>query len=258
MKKIISFSFFNLCLILVISCEIKNKEHLFLTGEMVFEEQNIISNGKVFNSSIEDYIKLSKKMFKSLDASKTENSTLKSIESEVNESIKQDLIKKYSHVKKKEYVFKFLDSIILYYNNDRYYEAINRKTNLVDRYITNDSTKINKESSKSYKYFNEKNLSISTVEYRDSVKKIKGYNCYKVIFSIGSSKELKSINREFYELSNHIKEKYELYVTDKIKLKYHPTFKYKSILDKYFPLEIKKSSNLFEGVYTQYKLVNIK
>jgi len=50
---------------------------------------------------------------------------------------------------------------------------------------------------------------------------------------------------------------YELYVTDKIRCKYHPYFNYRSILENYYPLEIIERDNLIEGVEVQYKLIKL-
>lgn len=257
MKKIIKFFVFTLFLKLIVSCSSTNFKEPFLKGEMIFEEKNIIDNNAVFNSSIHKYIELSNKLINSLDT--TKNSFLKSIELDVNKMMKQELLNKYSTKKKISHFYEISDSTILYYKNNSFFDLINRETNSVNTFRRKDSIKLNTEE-KPYEYIYDESLNYIIKEYKDSIKVINGYKCFKVVFTfdVSSSKELKKFNKNLYELFSHIEEKYELYVTDKIKLKYHPTFKYKTILEKYYPLEIIKSSNLIDGVYTEYKLVSLK
>ena len=59
-------------------------------------------------------------------------------------------------------------------------------------------------------------------ENREIKKRIAGYDCFQIL--------LENIKNKMI---------IELYVTEEIKLNYHPNFNYKEILDKYYPLNIK-------------------
>ncbi|MHA7056099.1 hypothetical protein ACWGOQ_0002695 [Aquimarina sp. M1] len=72
------------------------------------------------------------------------------------------------------------------------------------------------------------------IEHRLDIKNIKGYECFRIV--VEGLKEL--------DQNHEILTTYEMYVTEKIKCKYHPVLEAKSFLEQYYPLEIRTSATL--------------
>ena len=62
------------------------------------------------------------------------------------------------------------------------------------------------------------------------------FECFKIVLIV--TENTKNSDEEFVGLFRDAKTIYELYVSDKIRCKYHPYFNYRSILENYYPLEI--------------------
>lgn len=72
------------------------------------------------------------------------------------------------------------------------------------------------------------------VEDRLDIKKIKGYECFRIVVE----------GLQEFDQNHEILTTYEMYVTKKIKCKYHPVLEAKSFLEQYYPLEIRTSAIL--------------
>lgn len=114
--------------------------------------------------------------------------------------------------------------------------------------IAKDSTSIILENIP-YQYSQNEIIKIN--EFRDEIKTINGFKCFKIImlFRLNSNDE-----DEFESFMQQYLHKKELWVTDKIKCNYHPVINDEEILSKYYPLEILESNEIIEGLVTSYKL----
>lgn len=95
---------------------------------------------------------------------------------------------------------------------------------------------------------NESLWSITGIEEnKKETKIIKDFKCFKVIMSYFNLEEPPG----FKSLLNVI----ELWVTEDIKSKFHPYVKCKEILEKYYPLHIKRTVKGVEGMHTNYEII---
>lgn len=101
---------------------------------------------------------------------------------------------------------------------------------------------IEDKSNHTFQYSNNKIIEIK--EYKEEKKVINGYNCYKVIYSF---KDLNDDSSYFIIIR-------EIWVTDKIKTLFHPVVMEKSILEKYYPMQILEYSDELKGFQTNYTL----
>lgn len=99
----------------------------------------------------------------------------------------------------------------------------------------------------------EKNEMVKLTEFRDEIKSINGYNCFKVIYNSNESSQ-----SDFVFMSTILTTTRELWVTDKIKCKFHPVIDESEILEKYYPLEIIEYSDSMKGFETIYKLEKLE
>ncbi len=93
-------------------------------------------------------------------------------------------------------------------------------------------------------YFFIKESGFEIIEYRNIKKEIAGFECFKVVVRV-------------LENTPNTKEyiTYNLFVTEKISSLYHPTFNIKSVLEKYYPLEINESNSSIKGIETISKMI---
>lgn len=87
---------------------------------------------------------------------------------------------------------------------------------------------------------------INTQEFKNEKKVINGFECFKIVMYYFNLKQDPGLNK-LLNIS-------ELWVTDKIKSKFHPIIKSSEILDKYYPLEIKNRTKNVEGMFTIYEI----
>uniref|UniRef100_UPI004048EFFC hypothetical protein n=1 Tax=Gelidibacter sp. TaxID=2018083 RepID=UPI004048EFFC len=101
-----------------------------------------------------------------------------------------------------------------------------------------------------YTYSNNKILDIK--EFRDEIKVINGFQCFKVVYSYqidGMDKE-----DDFADFMKNYPQTREVWVTKSIKSLFHPVINDKEIIEKYYPLEIKEYSDSIKGMETIYTL----
>lgn len=97
----------------------------------------------------------------------------------------------------------------------------------------------------------EKNEIIKLTEYKNDIREINGFNCFKVIYSYNEP------NVELDFLANVTSNSRELWVTQEIKCNYHPVINEIEILEKYYPLEIIEYSDDIKGKRTTYKIESL-
>jgi hypothetical protein len=99
----------------------------------------------------------------------------------------------------------------------------------------------------------EKNEILKLTVFKDQIKSINGYNCFKVIYTSNESSQ-----SDLNFMSSILTTTRELWVTDKIKCNYHPVIDESEILEKYYPLEIIEYSDSLKGFETLYKLEKLE
>lgn len=89
-----------------------------------------------------------------------------------------------------------------------------------------------------YPYIFEKIKDLKIQEFRKEKKKIQGIECFKIRCLYSQITEYEKFDEvsSFPDEIDHIES--EIWVTENIKSTYHPAFKVKEILEKYYPLEI--------------------
>ncbi|MCL9807687.1 hypothetical protein NAT51_19345 [Flavobacterium amniphilum] len=97
-----------------------------------------------------------------------------------------------------------------------------------------------------YTYSNNKIESIK--EDKKKIRKISGYDCFKVVYVFSDAKKSDS------SFINGFKTTRELWVTDKIKSSFHPIIDDKEIITKYYPLEVLEYSSMQKGTVTVHKI----
>ena len=97
-------------------------------------------------------------------------------------------------------------------------------------------------------YWPELNL-LKVHENRSIIKIINDYKCFEVfvVYATGD------INIDLQDINY-----WTLYVTEQIKQPYHPIVRFKSILDKYYPLEIIQEEEQAKGFTTYYSVRELK
>ena len=90
---------------------------------------------------------------------------------------------------------------------------------------------------------------------KKSKKIINGYECYKVKYEYKENNE--DANQDYKAYAVNIIYKREMWVTDKIKSLFHPIILGKSILEKYYPLEILETQNDIKGFERRFILNEI-
>ncbi len=145
--------------------------------------------------------------------------------------------------------YKHQDSLIISYKTveDKMigdYTVINRNGGTYSKLARKDSTTFYLKN-KPYPFKKEHGIVIK--EYRNIKKEIHGFSCFKVVVKV-------------LENTSKVKEYiiYNLFVTEKLSSLYHPVFKVKSVLEKYYPLEIRETESEIKGIETKYKVVYIK
>lgn len=132
-------------------------------------------------------------------------------------------------------------------------EMIVAATDAIDFVYKEDSTEI-------YQYkFDEpikqsfsEHVILKIVEDRSSKKIISGYDCYKVIYEYKENNEGNDEN--YIEFIRNTIYKREMWVTDKIRSLYHPVVFEKSILEKYYPLDILETQSDIKGYERKFIL----
>jgi len=81
-------------------------------------------------------------------------------------------------------------------------------------------------------------------------KNIAGIKCFKVtaIYNDERFEKIKKLDHKVI---------YEMYVTNEIKTKFHPFFNSLSVLNKFYPLYVKRYSTAFKGYYIEQKVVTV-
>lgn len=251
--------------IVITSCkpiQTKNNERFYpKKGELSFVKENVIKDKDVYQKSLDSFKNVVGEALKRQVIKEREMQNIPYDSTILNQlvefskaSLERMLFQNDSNIARGKMTYRFQDSIIISDNSSSYpihkdYTIINRKKGTYYKLSKDDSITVYKKNTRYY-YKNENNITIK--EYPNITKNIKGFECFRVLVTVPENVE--NSDEEFMRLFENAKTTYDLYVTDKIKCVYHPFFKYKSILEKYYPLEIIEKSLPVKAFETQYKL----
>lgn len=253
---------FILCLLLLNckSSQIEKKEIYPKSGEIIFKREEVITNNALFQKSLESFSQLAQNSLKEIYIRDKKEMGEVVDEEELNMMLtlsKQSIISMFSKRRKTGKMYhKFQDSLIISYSDAKGkliedYSVINRTKGTYYNLVKKDSSTIYRRNSP-YNYKPEENILIK--EFRNSTKNINGINCFKILITVDESDSM----GDFSDLLRDAKNTITLFVTDKIKSKYHPYFKYKSVLENYYPLEIVEENNFMIGHKVKYSLVKLE
>ncbi len=229
-----------------------NKPFALTKGEIAFREVSKITDRML----LEETLKISKEKFKE----SLTKSLLKDVSNKINDKEIEEIVEQtagmmdmmmFSEDSIKVFHQNFRGSEILFFktvkgNAYAGYEIIDIKTKTIAGLSAmNSQTKFNERP---FSYSNNSILRIS--ENKKLRKQIKGFDCFRVIYEY---KE-KSNDEDYMIFAGNIIYKREMWVTDKIKSLFHPIIFEKSILEKYYPLDILETQSDIKGYEKKYVL----
>jgi len=237
MKISIFKNWFFILVTFLLSCkavELKNKRKNDFKGRIVFEITTKIENEKRFDKELNSFIKKRDSLYKLNHLNDIMGSIVSTLRLELDPRENPSRFNSYHKVQ--HLAYKYSDTLITY-NYSTFKVEINTLTNDYRRYnlMTNKLIEVKK-----YSFYSPK-AAYKEIVYKDSIKNINGFNCYKVFIS--------------EELSDNNSKKYkEMYVTEDISSLYHPAQIRKELLKKYYPLEIKVYSDFLKDKVTYFKV----
>ncbi|WP_152538547.1 hypothetical protein [Aquimarina macrocephali] len=250
-----------ICLICILGCSSQNKSPLIpKKGNLIFKQEINIINQSLIDSTLKSAeAKImegaaytmgksgQKQTMDSMDYASSVSLLQNMIMGTITNNFTPNLQKKW----KEERSFRFQDSIIISKEKNTLrnlkHAVIHRGKETVTIKTLADTTK-NKAKNIPYKYVPEDNLKVS--EFRNETKEINGYECFKIV----------TTSQDIIKNANNLEINYThtLYVTEELQCKYHPVFKYRSILKKYYPLEITETNDLVKGYEKIYSIKEMK
>jgi len=224
-------------------------------GVVVFEKEVVVLNEDLLDSSlvaIEE--KFMSTIYSNFDLEDDTDDPYKDSLMMIPAMLKENLIKLDPRKSKQEplsYFQEFRDSTIVHYVKENLEVIGNYKYIFPKEHtygIALDSIlamKITKN--KPYQYLDTGTIKFNEIN-PDDRKNIHGYDCFKVIITVTP------------ENSINAAQSLEMYVTDKIKCRYHPVVDFKEILEQFYPLEIVSKNPAIQGLEIRYRpiKVNIK
>ena len=236
-----------------ISMIAQNKTIVPKSGTIVFLCKATINDKVLYEKSKNEF---TKKFFESLKEARVieqQMSGQKVDTTQINDSFNEQAIamkpffenEMFKDENGYKFCHEFRDSIITQYkmNNNNIKEdvmTLNSKTRTFSNDLTN-----------GYYNYSENNI-IDIKEFKDDIKTISNFKCFKVIYTYSEPDF-----DEFSSLMSSYINKIEMWVTDKIKSDLHPIINDKQILEKYYPLEITEYSDMLKGSVREYKIEKI-
>lgn len=215
-------------------------------GKISFSVKTIIKNEERFDKELKLHITEQDSLFRINNAIDTtwHSSTAPSLrlflDPRENPSVNN------SYYRPLQFDFRYSDTLIEYeygYSWSKYKVEINRLAQNYTKYNLSNNKIV--EVKKYSFYTNEQPY--KEMIYKDSLKTIHGFNCFKVI-----------IEEDYLDDSVKGKKTYkEMYVTKDIYSLYHPVEIRKELLEKYYPLEVKIYSDFLSDKITIYQANSI-
>lgn len=224
----------------------QNKTIVPTKGTIVFQSKNIIFDEKLYGKSFNNFKTYILKAIKS-DTQDVGVEAEISHSNEIEEQMIEDTFNAFFSFKDQTKKFKYFQEMrgsFIYC-----YETLNGKP--VGSRMLDISTGATDDILKDFEYYSKDEI-LSLQEFPEQIKIINGYECFKVIYFLKEN-----TNAILDNLSNGFINYREIWVTTKIKCKYHPVINDRLILEKYYPLEINEYYNLLEGFYKKYELIKL-
>ncbi len=96
------------------------------------------------------------------------------------------------------------------------------------------------------------NIILKIIEDRENKKLVDGYNCFKVTYQFQENKN--NADEDYLMFAGNTIYQREMWVTEEIRSLYHPVVFDKSILEKYYPLDILETQSDIKGFERLFKL----
>lgn len=256
-----------LCLFISIITNSQSKVISPKNGKIIFLKKEVIIDKEKYKESLKTFIpKLMQHSIKSvvkereLNGEKVDSTNLDTLsgmfmDESMTELFMTDFLNnddgkllKYHHIHKKDKIYEYVTSFD--YPTKDYYKFIDTKTGL-EKNVSHDSITVVKPE-EPYNYSYDKIIKLE--EFKNEIREINGFKCFKVLleYKSGENADEGLDDQDYISFVNSTKQTKELWVTENIQSLYHPVLKYKSILEKYYPLEISEFSEAMNGIKTMY------
>ena len=240
-----------------------SKGQFIMIGEKIMTDEQLVD--KSLNTKIPVFIKFYKNSIINAHIKENEPIDTIALTKMIEEKMYPTLMISYDPRKTKgvqqQYVYRFRDSVIesesfnsLQMSSDNV-TVIHKDSGELELFIKKDSTLVKDYEALLTVKEEDVNILKSLKIFKDDVKNISGYKCFKVIaeYEVDISKNLMVKvfdNKEDFEELKQIfgsTKIEEYYVTDQIQCKYHPIVRSEKILNQFYPLEIRSKDEFIEG-----------
>ncbi len=187
---------------------------------------------------------------------------LTEMNNEINLNFEQVIgeIKSEEISKAKFFQHKIESNLIQYFAYDsivtRDYEIINLKSGSLKVFATDSTTVLN--DFKEYPFYDSK---IINIKVNKNIKKtILGFDCFQVIVDYYEFNDFReeSQDYDFEKFMSKYPNQMTLWVTNEIKLNYHPIVKFKSILEKFYPIQVEIVGGISKSSVDIFTMESIK
>jgi len=222
-------------------------------GTIIFEKQTIFTDKTKYNHSVDALCEQFDSELKKwvMENEEIDEAVLELHPELFKNTLKQLVFNSRFSAEKWQYIHKFQDSLIVSFKKTANrvtgdYWVINRNRNTF-YYLAKKDSATTYYQSRPYPYMDTKEFSLK--EFRNDVKTIRGFPCFKVVVTIKED-----AGEDAPDVLNNLTKEYIMYVTEHIQCAYHPVIRYRSVMEKYYPLEIIEREMLIEGVEIRYSL----
>lgn len=261
-------SYLAFTLLLVLSVLGQNKEVTPKKGIISFKKTEIITDSLIYKKSKRDLVI---EMFKFNAKNLSDDADSIAVNNMIQEiadnfdMFDEPLEKINKSIKSVNMIF-YSDSIDYYWTEDNNLIGFHNIINIKDfpepqaKFKTSVQKFIQQEYNvygdrKEYNFYFSNNQILEIKEFREEIKTIKGYICFRVIYTYLENGL--DTGDDFTNFMKKYPNTRELWVTDRIKTLFHPVITDKEILQKYYPLEIKEYLETAKGIEMYYELENI-
>jgi len=225
-------------------------------GTIIFERQTVFTDKTKYTNSVNAFCETFDDELKKwvLENEEVDEAILELHPEFFKNTLKQMFFNSRFSTEKWQYIHKFQDSLIVSFKKTANkvigdYWVINRNKNIFHYLAKKDSTTTYYQN-RPYPYREAKEFSLK--EFRNDVKTINGFPCFKVVVTVQED-----AGEDAPDALNKLTTVYTMYVTEHIQCAYHPVIRYRSVMEKYYPLEIIEKDVPIEGVEIRYDLAPI-
>jgi hypothetical protein len=216
-------------------------------GKISFSVKTIIENEERFDKELKLHIDEQDSLFRVKNANDTTWHSYTAPTLRLFLDPREDPSPNNSYYKPLSFNYKYLDTLVEYkygYGRSRYKIQINTLTQNYTKYNLNNNKIVKVQKHNFYTSVEP----FKEVIYKDSLKTIHGFSCFKVMI----------IEGHLADTVKGMKTYKEMYVTKDINRIYHPVQIRKELLEKYYPLEVKVYSDFLSDKVTHFKVNSIE